>query len=108
MIRLLVLLAISPALLADDVADYSQLVENAKTYIVADFKDPYSAKFEDIFIGRAKNGNPVVCGTVNGKNSYGAYTGRKRFYYMESGKIFGDMESTSGGFDILYDAFCSG
>lgn len=69
--------------------------------IVKDFKDPYSAVFEGIYIGKAANGSPVVCGTVNAKNSYGAYTGRKPFYYVKGiGQIVDDRK------EIVFDALC--
>jgi len=42
-------------------------------------KDPYSAKFENV-IRPAKS---VVCGQVNSKNGFGAYTGRKNFVIVQ-------------------------
>ncbi|WP_425099179.1 hypothetical protein [Tropicibacter sp. S64] len=44
-------------------------------------KDPSSAEFGTI--KAAQDGHIItVCGFVNAKNSYGAYTGRKPFYGM--------------------------
>lgn len=103
---LLIFSFFSSHLFADELDEYAELIESSKSHIVTDFKDPYSAVFENIFIGRAKNGTPVVCGTVNAKNSYGAYTGRKRFYYMQSKKVYSELEDASGTFGVLYEAFC--
>lgn len=52
-------------------------------------KDPDSAKFKSIFIVRGKqdeNGfeTAYVCGVVDGKNSFGAYTGGIRFVVRQS------------------------
>ena len=41
-------------------------------------KDPDSAKFDGVKVVSAPNGK-VLCGFVNGKNSYGGYVGFKRF-----------------------------
>lgn len=45
--------------------------------IKARLKDPNSAKFRNTFF--ADNVAPVACGEVNSKNSFGGYTGYKRF-----------------------------
>lgn len=42
-------------------------------------KDPDSAKFESFFRDFGEN-TGYVCGYVNAKNSYGAYTGKKPYY----------------------------
>jgi len=68
--------------------DYPALIKSAKQGVRSNFKDPYSAKFEGIFISKdmsnGSTGVPFVCGTVNAKNGFGAYTGRQKFYYYES------------------------
>jgi hypothetical protein len=77
------------------------LIAEAKAHIGRNLKDPYSAVYE-VYMGKAANGEPVVCGTVNAKNSYGAYGGRKRFYYLrQSGQIEDGGSST-----VLIDALC--
>lgn len=80
------------------------LIAQAKSAVTKDFKDPYSAVFEGVFIGKGANGSPVVCGTVNAKNSYGAYSGRKRFYYVAG--IAAVVES--GSSKIVYDGAVRG
>lgn len=48
--------------------------EQAKALVAAKLKDPESAKFTDVrmFLG-------TTCGMVNGKNSFGAYSGAEKF-----------------------------
>lgn len=58
-------------------------------------KDPYSAKFESV----KKQKNGAVCGEVNSKNLYGAYTGRKPFVIWKGRAFIGD-DATS--FYFLY------
>lgn len=83
------------------------LIAEAKESIKNQLKDPYSAVFENIYIGRAANGAPVVCGTVNAKNSYGAYVGRQAFYYHNLLKKRGaEIDGNNPAFHILFEAFC--
>ena len=72
------LLTTSPLSLADE-----SIIAEAQETIKSQLKDPYSAVFEGIYMGKTENGAPVVCGTVNAKNSYGGYIGRKNFYYLK-------------------------
>ncbi len=46
-----------------------------KAKVTSNLKDPDSAKVTDIRV----NKDGYVCGMVNGKNSYGAYVGKKPF-----------------------------
>jgi hypothetical protein len=54
-------------------------VMKAKENLVRDFKDPSSAQFRSLFLAMS-GAVPVLCGEVNGKNSYGAYVGFRQFY----------------------------
>ena len=54
-------------------------VEPVKEYL----KDPYSAKFEDV----KDYGAGVICGNVNSKNEFGAYTG-KRAFAIQGGTVY--------------------
>lgn len=58
--------------------NYGSFVQQAKTALTADFKDPSSAQYRGLFL--SGGGMPVLCGEVNAKNSYGAYVGFRRFY----------------------------
>lgn len=68
-------------------ADESALIDSAKAAVARSLKDPESARFADLRIGRTANGEPVVCGTVNAKNSYGGYTGAAPFFYTQDGEF---------------------
>ncbi len=46
--------------------------------VKATLKDPGSAMFRNVRIGRGL-GAPAVCGEVNAKNSFGGYLGYNRF-----------------------------
>lgn len=58
----------------------SAQVDRAKRQLVRNFKDPDSAKYRNIRTYRTGMGDEIVCGEVNGKNSFGAYVGYKPFY----------------------------
>ncbi len=49
-------------------------------------KDPGTASFGALNAVKARQGNIVVCGEVNGRNSAGAYTGMARFVGIMVGK----------------------
>lgn len=74
-----------------------ELIARAKAHITRNLLDPYSAVLENLYVTKAKgDGSTVLCGTVNAKNSFGAYIGRKAFYYSDNkkepaGAIEGDM-----------------
>lgn len=83
------------------------IIADAQEAIKSQLKDPYSAVFEDIYLGKAENGAPVVCGTVNAKNSYGGYTGKKKFYYLNAApKPILSIEGESSIFSVIYESFC--
>jgi RNA polymerase subunit RPABC4/transcription elongation factor Spt4 len=42
-------------------------------------KDPDSTKFKNVFFNQTKKGGSVICGNYDSKNSFGAYSGFKRF-----------------------------
>lgn len=59
-------------------------IDLAKTEISHDMKDPASTQFRDIStkqVGEKEDGSVVmlVCGEVNSKNSFGAYSGFSSF-----------------------------
>lgn len=57
---------------------YQEFVRYAKEALTRSFKDPGAVQFRGLFLsGKAM---PVLCGEVNGKNSYGAFVGYRRFY----------------------------
>ena len=82
---------------------------SAEKAISAKLKDPGSAKFTDVFLVEVKAPAPetrhvAVCGTVDGKNSFGAYSGGSRFVVLKSfglgqfkteGTVFAEIEDVS-------------
>lgn len=62
-------------------------------------KDPDSARFGQIAAAQAADGTITVCGWVNGKNSFGAYTGELPFlgiYSPGTGRfLVGDISDAS-------------
>lgn len=78
------------------------LIVDAKTAIAATLKDPDSAKFRGIKAYPAKG---LVCGEVNGKNSYGAYSGFSPFFYDDG---FAQIADVDGLFRPRYDELCIG
>lgn len=73
---------------ADKPAD--ELLPVAKQAVASELKDPDSAKFRRL---ASYPDRGLVCGQVNGKNSYGAYSGFTDFYYNNGIVIFADEES---------------
>lgn len=53
-------------------------IEKLKESLVTDFKDPDSVKFRSLKLVDYKQ-SKVLCGELNGKNSYGAYVGYRPF-----------------------------
>jgi len=81
------------------------LVEKARAAITKDLLDPYSARLENLRIAKLKSGDTVLCGTINAKNSFGAYSGRARFFYLPDSKDpFGAKEGDT--MDMLIPTFC--
>ncbi|MGQ7808128.1 hypothetical protein ACUN3I_21240 [Hafnia alvei] len=75
-------------------------VSNAEASVKSNLKDPSSAKFS---IGRVgKDG--FVCGTVNAKNSFGAYSGNSR-YVSSGGKAA--IDDGSQEFSRLWNSKCN-
>lgn len=71
-------------------------------YVKLKLKDPESAQFQNQFIGIG--GGP--CGEVNSKNSFGGYTGFKR--YISAGEALTVTESDMAPeeFNISWRQFC--
>lgn len=56
----------------------AQIVAAAQETVADSLKDPESARFRGVAI-KTYNGNRIVCGEVNAKNSYGGYVGYEPF-----------------------------
>lgn len=69
----------SEAIEADKHKELDGFVRKAKEALTRDFKDPEGARYSDLVVVES-DALRSLCGSVNGKNSYGAYVGSKRFY----------------------------
>lgn len=65
--------------------------------------DPYSAKFEDV--KTVPNG--AVCGFVNAKNKFGAYTGKKLFAIYEGRAVIDDADGSDAALYCIRAKDCA-
>lgn len=67
--------------------------------LIQDMKDPSSAQTRNIEGFNLSNGDRVICGSINGKNSFGAYVGFRPFYlrYTPPASPQAVLTSFSGG-----------
>lgn len=68
----------------------------ARHFVARQMRDPYSARFEDVRLGA----NDKVCGRINAKNAYGAYSGAQEFVWTEGRLSLAPKEPA----DIVYGA----
>ena len=109
--RLLAIVVLSAAIAAcgATVSADDKAIEAVQQHVIENFKDPSSATFRNV-----KVSDGTVCGEVNGKNSFGAYTGHSKFYgtyYEHSDTALGhvmneDDDAMMAAFGPLYDAHC--
>jgi hypothetical protein len=99
--RALLLILVCLSAQADD-----GLFAEAKAAVTATLRDPASATFDGLFLGRVnpRTGIPAVCGRVNAKNGYGGYAGPVKFYYAGWTKTSGVANSPEG--KIVYESLC--
>ncbi|MEO3480667.1 hypothetical protein AAFO90_23800 [Phaeobacter sp. CAU 1743] len=58
-----------------------RVVATAKTLVAERMRDPEATRFKQNFQAyRTKQGDYIVCGTLNAKNAMGGYVGYKPFY----------------------------
>lgn len=57
-----------------------QAMSNGKKAVLANLKDPESAKFNGLYTAK----DAYLCGEVNARNSFGGYVGYKRFVTLGS------------------------
>lgn len=65
-------------------------IDRARTSVASHLKDPDSAKFRN----ERQVSDVAICGEVNGKNMFGAYSGFAQFLAMKR----------PGGFDVIIDS----
>lgn len=79
----------------------------AKHVVTQDLKDPESAKFRNLRTVKTDTGLRILCGEMNAKNSYGAYTGYVPFVSSIDGfSAVGSDESSAGAIRQLYGKKC--
>jgi len=74
----------------------------------AKMRDPESVRFRNVVFHRGVGGVPMVCGEVNGRNGFGAYSGFQPF--IASGADFGPITPTDmarGEFDKAWRQNCT-
>lgn len=71
-------------------------LDKVKLYLSENFIDPDSLKYRNIRTFY-ENGEFKVCGEVNAKNSFGAYTGFHGFY--------GDVDKNGKAYAIAYESY---
>lgn len=77
---------------AGNAVDEALAIDEAKTVLKANLRDPYSAKITDVTYKISPNFEgeliPIVCGYVNAKNGFGGYIGVRQFvYFIQTKKI---------------------
>ena len=63
---------------AEEITNETHL-DNIKEDVSKDFKDPSSAVLRNVVLKTHAEGDKIICGAVNAKNSYGAYSGFTTF-----------------------------
>jgi hypothetical protein len=86
----------------------------ARKRVAESLKDPDSAKFGPHFYRKLAPGGGLgkpadfVCGTVNGKNSFGAYTGAKTFAYrLADDRVLMDGQDSDPLYQNIGSMWCS-
>lgn len=71
-------------------------------------KDPDAAKFRGEFMSKPDNGSETLslCGELNAKNGYGAYSGFHRFVANTDGMMVLE-EGEPRGFDGVWSTWCA-
>jgi hypothetical protein len=60
-------------------AELEEFAAKAKALLTQSYKDPQGAQFRDLVVAESA-ASRTLCGSVNGRNSYGGYVGFKKFY----------------------------
>lgn len=87
--------------LAEPVYPRAEISTVARSMIRVAAKDADSLKFRNEFTAQAG----IYCGEVNGKNSFGAYAGFKRF--IANGKTVLMDDETTKDFGQAWSEFCT-
>jgi len=86
-----------------ELSDFSRVL-TAQREVGRLLKDPESARFGDTYVSR-RGGVPVVCGTVNARNSFGGMSGSQRFI-SNAGMSALEEQVEDGGFNDVWRKMC--
>lgn len=81
-----------------------ELKTSAEMNLKALLKDADSVKYRDVFLSRIEGGNLMLCGKVNAKNSFGGFTGFKRFIASPNPNAPTLIEGEASGMGAAVDA----
>lgn len=77
----------------------------SKENVKGKMKNPTDVMFRNVFFHRNNKENiPVVCGEVNGRNSFNAYTGYQKF--IAAGNTLAFLEEEVDGFNSVWNDYC--
>ncbi len=79
----------------------SSALATAKAFMADRLKDPESMKIRDVAHYKTVEGDRIVCGEMDAKNSYGGYGGYSTFYVRLQGNV---VKKAFFGRDYDYDA----
>lgn len=85
-------------------------VQSAKALVADRFKDPSSVQFRNL-VAYGTNSPPslsMLCGQVNGKNSYGGFVGFRRFVTNGGASVEVEDAENSRSMNRLWESTCSG
>ena len=91
-------------------AEQKKLISKLHNAVVESLKDPDAAKFRKEFLSWSESEEDpkiALCGEMNGKNSYGGYTGFGPFIATSDGQIMVDGNPSIGSFEYLWPVWCS-
>jgi hypothetical protein len=92
----------------DKSKEMEAFVATSKDVLTKNYKDPSSVQFTNLVVSDRSKINPgwiALCGSVNGKNSYGGYVGVKMFYVHWKGSKNPDIWIHGERGVISYDPY---
>lgn len=80
----------------------------AEKLVLAQLKDPESAKFTEERVHQSEARGIVVCGYVNAKNSFGGYIGPRAFFTTGPAEVLIEGDEGRVGFHLMFQRRCGG
>lgn len=92
---------------ADAASPPKSVQSQIEAYLANYLADPYSARYTfDVWFGPTKTNYYVACGTVNAKNQFGAYTGKRLWHANFHKGILKDIIVPESHLSKLYEISC--